>query len=155
LAFFPELRFLWTFSGFDSAASADQIALESCGLKFNTACVLLATDNTVTNAALLNAPRTIMPRLAYRGPYRPEMVPLFSNVQQLARDYAAMRGPKAMAIRADAPAPKITAETGATLAEAQAKALAKCTNPDSAYPCFVYAINDNVILPQRRTEPVP
>jgi hypothetical protein len=60
-----------------------------------------------------------------------------------------------MAIRADAPAPKITAETGATLAEAQAKALAKCTNPDSAYPCFVYAINDNVILPQRRTEPVP
>jgi hypothetical protein len=61
-----------------------------------------------------------------------------------------------MAIRPDGrPGPTLVAETGATAAEAQSKALAKCNDPDLPYPCFLYAVNDAVILPQRRTEPMP
>jgi hypothetical protein len=42
--------------------------------------------------------------------------------------------------------------TAATLEEAQAKALAACNNDSHPFPCFVYAVNDRVILDQRRTE---
>ena len=91
-----------------------------------------------------------MPRLTYRGPYRTDMVPLVSSPPAVASDYVAMRAPKAMAIRPSGQ--KIVAETGATLAEAEAKALAKCTDPDSPFPCFLYASNNDVILPLRRTE---
>jgi hypothetical protein len=42
--------------------------------------------------------------------------------------------------------------TGATSADAQAKAFAACNDVDSLYPCFLYAIDDRVVLAQRLTE---
>jgi hypothetical protein len=39
-----------------------------------------------------------MPRLAYQGPYLPEMLPLFSPAPQIAVDYIKMPAPKAIAI---------------------------------------------------------
>jgi len=47
---------------------------------------------------------------------------------------------------------RIRVGTGSSVAEAEAKALAACNEDDPAYPCFVYAVNDRVVLPQRRTE---
>jgi hypothetical protein len=59
-----------------------------------------------------------------------------------------MQQPKAMAIRSG----RVRIATGATLAEAEAKALASCNDDQSPYPCFLYAANEKVVLPQRRTE---
>ncbi|HEY6255716.1 MAG TPA: caspase family protein [Xanthobacteraceae bacterium] len=153
IVLFPELPTIWSGNNYSSGEAAERASLEACGLRFNTTCTTLVVDDKLVAKDPSSAPRPSMPRLTYQGPYRPEMVPLFDTLPQVARDYARMRGPKAMAIR---PAgPKITAESGATLAEAEAKALAKCTDPDSPYPCFIYAANDTVILPSRRTEPGP
>jgi hypothetical protein len=78
------------------------------------------------------------------------MVPLFNGRTKEMREYESVGAPKAMAIRAAGP--KLKIGTGKTLAEAEAKALAQC-NDDSPYPCILYAANEKVILPQRRTEP--
>ena len=92
-----------------------------------------------------------MPRLTYQGPYRLDMVPLFVDLPNEAREYLKLREPKAMAIRAWGL--KIAVATGSSLAEAETRALARCTDPDLAFPCFLYAANEQTILPQRRTEP--
>ena len=81
------------------------------------------------------------------------MVPMFVDAPKEALEYAKQREPKAMAIRPTGP--KIAIATGSTLAEAEAKALSACTDPDSPFPCFLYAANGRTILPQRRTEPEP
>ena len=42
----------------------------------------------------------------------------------------------------------------ASAAEAEQKALAGCNNTvEASYPCFLYAVDDRVVLSQRRTEP--
>jgi hypothetical protein len=151
IVLFPELRATWYTYNFRSGEEAERAALEICGLKFNTSCVTVVVDDRPVTKDPLGGPRRNMPRLAYQGPYRPDMVPTFETPPSIAHDYLKMRSPKAMAIRPSGP--KLTAESGATLAEAEAKALAKCTDPDSPYPCFLYAENDNVVLPLRRTEP--
>jgi hypothetical protein len=156
LVVFPESPQSWVFEQYPSAQEAERLALEFCGLKYNTACVVVATDDRLVNKDPWSGPRNRMPRLTYQGSYRPDMVPLYATPPKAATDYAHMRGPKAMAIRTDGrPGPTLVAETGATAVEAQSKALAKCTDPDSPYPCFLYAVNDTVVLPQRRTEPMP
>jgi hypothetical protein len=151
IVLFPELRATSSTTNYRSGEDAERVALEICGLKFNTACTSLDVDDRVVSKDPTSGPRTRMPRLTYQGSYRPDMVPTFETPPSVAQDYVKMRSPKAMAIRPVGT--KLTAETGATLAEAEAKALAKCTDPDSPYPCFIYAQNDNVVLPQRRTEP--
>jgi hypothetical protein len=153
MVFFPELRVAWNFTQFDTAEAAEQVGLEACGLKFNTICVTVAVDDDLKVKDPSTALRRPMPRLAYQGAYRPDMVPLYPSPPRIVLDYVNMPTPKAMAIGPQGL--RITTETSATLAEAQAKALAKCTDPDSPYPCFIYAVNNDVILPQRRTEPTP
>jgi hypothetical protein len=54
-----------------------------------------------------------------------------------------------MAIR---PGHRINIATAATLAEAETKALASCNDDESPFPCFLYAANEKVVLPQRLTE---
>jgi len=96
------------------------------------------------------AARPAMARLTYQGPYRPDMVPLFVGPPHEAVDYVNLPEPKAMAIRPSGP--KIAIASASTLAEAEAQALARCTDPDSPFPCFLYAANEQTILSQRRTE---
>jgi len=98
------------------------------------------------------APKRDMPRLRYEGVYRVDMVPfqIDPDKNKVLVEYAKLPDPKAMAI---APSPvRIRVGTGSSVAEAEAKALAACNEDDPAYPCFVYAVNDRVVLPQRRTE---
>jgi uncharacterized caspase-like protein len=152
LAILPDTGAIYRGFGTSSAA-AERIALEGCGLLYNKPCTPLARDDQLLTTDPTRAPRPETPRLTYQGPYRPEMVPIFENPPKVANEYLRMREPKAMAIQPFGA--KIVAETGATLAEAEAKALAKCTDPDSAFPCLIYAANNQTILPQRRTEPQP
>jgi hypothetical protein len=152
LAILPESGRTFSFQGAPSAEMAQQLALEACEMLHNAPCVTVATDLKVMTGDPSGGPRRTMPRVTYQGPFRPDMVPLSSSVTKEAHDYATLSAPKAMAIRALGP--KFKVATGRTLAEAEAKALAAC-NDDAPYPCILYAANDKVILPQRRTEAEP
>jgi len=94
-----------------------------------------------------------MPRVDYQGDYQPVMVPLFATPPGDAASYDALPEPKAMAIRPLGP--RLKTASGHSLAEAEAKALAACNEAESPFPCFIYAANRKVILPQRRTEAEP
>jgi hypothetical protein len=152
LAMLPETGRPFTFSGLPSGELAEEVALEACELQFNAPCVAVALDGKVLTPDPSSGARRTMPRITYQGSYRPEMVPLFPIPTKEMRDYATLSGPKAMAIRAAGP--KLKVGTARTLAAAEAKALAEC-NDESPYPCILYAANERVILPQRRTEPEP
>jgi hypothetical protein len=141
--------FIW--SGESTANEAEFLAREACDLEYNTACVSLAIDDVLKTkdpASIRNRP---MERLLYAGPYRADKVPLFERPPPDAIEYAKLRQPKAMAIRPIGP--KIAIATAASLRDAEAQALARCTESGSPFPCFLYASNDQTILPQRRTEP--
>src|SRR5262249_8205924 len=136
-----------------STAVAEQKALEGCQLSYGTRCILLASDDTLQAPDPWKAVRRDMPRLLYDGQYQPERVPLFSGAEHPElRAYGSLPLPKAMAIRPNGG--RVTSAIAATAQEAQMKALAACNEDASAYPCFVYAINDQVVLTQRRTEPL-
>jgi hypothetical protein len=142
--------FRWTRG--TSAAMAEQFALEACQLRYALPCTLIASDSTLKASDPLTAPRRDMPRLRYEGSYKPDNVPFQTDPEKnkLLRDYLNLPEPKAMAIGL-AP-PRLRIGSGATLIEAEGKALAACNDPDPMYPCFLYASNNRVVLPQRRTE---
>jgi Caspase domain len=152
LAMLPETGRPFSFYGVPSPDRAEELALEACELQFNAPCVAVAIDGKVLTLDPSSGARRTMPRITYQGPYRSEMVPLFYSPTKEMRDYTTLSEPKAMAIRAAGA--KLKVGTGRTLAEAEAKALAQC-NDDSPYPCILYAANERVVLPQRRTEPEP
>jgi caspase domain-containing protein len=135
-----------------SAALAEQLALEGCQLMYAQPCVLIASNGDLRAPDPHAAPKRDMPRLRYEGAYRVDMVPfqIDPDKNKVLVEYAKLPDPKAMAI---APSPvRIRVGTGSSVAEAEAKALAACNEDDPAYPCFIYAVNDRVVLPQRRTE---
>jgi hypothetical protein len=142
--------FRW--AGHASAARAEELTLEGCQLEKATPCVLLASDDTLQAPDPWKAARRDMPRLHYDGKYNPENVPLFSAEKSELQSYNSMRAPKAMVVRPNGARVRIA--TGSTPEDAQAKALAACNEALGSMPCFVYAVNDRVVLNQRSTEPV-
>jgi hypothetical protein len=151
MAALPETGQLYTWANSGGIDLAEQVALEGCNLRYNALCVAIAADDALRTYDPSTAPRRQMQRLTYQGPYRADMVPMYETTPNEAREYATMREPKAMAIRPTGP--KIAIAGGRTLAEAEEQALAQCTDPDSPFPCFLYAVNGQTILPERRTEP--
>jgi hypothetical protein len=143
----------YRYGGAADRATAEQYVLEFCQIRWNTPCVLVAADDELRAPDPSAAPHRVSPRMSYAGPYKPEMVPLFAPRQaKELTEYATTAGPKALAIGAAPPRARIG--TGKTDQEAETKALAACNDPsDSPIPCILYAVNDRVILPQRRTEP--
>jgi hypothetical protein len=134
---------------------AEQLALEACQMRYGGPCILLASNDDVKAPEPLDAPRRDMPRVRYDGTYRLDMVPLqwSERGQENLKGYAASKNHKAIAMR---PSPLyLFVHTGAaSAAEAEQKALAGCNNTvEASYPCFLYAVDDRVVLSQRRTEP--
>jgi hypothetical protein len=142
--------FRWT--GQPSATLAEQKALEACQLTYRTPCILLASDDELRAPDPWKAARRDMPRLNYKGKYAPDRVPLFSGTEDRLRTYAGLPAPRAMAIRPNGS--RVNIATGISPLEAQVKALAACNDDLDPRPCFVYAVNDRVVLDQRRTEPL-
>ena len=147
----PETGNRFTWQGTDRVDWAEHLAIEACNLMYNASCVAIAADDTLRTNDPAAAPRRTTQRVTYQGPYRVDMVPLYETPPKEAKEYATMREPKAMAIRPVGP--KIVIAGGRTLPEAEAQALARCTDADSPFPCFLYAANGQTILPERRTEP--
>jgi Caspase domain len=153
LVMFSEIGRSFTWGGLSTTNDAELLSLEACGLIYNAPCVAIAADDALLVTDPPGVEHRTTPRLAYHGPYRPDMVPLFASPPNQALEYARMREPKAMAIRPFGP--RIAVATGGTLAEAEAQALVQCSVADSPFPCFLYATNQATILPQRRTEAQP
>ena len=141
--------FRWQRAG--SSKLAEQYALEACQLSYALPCTLIASDEELRAPDPLGAKPHDMARLRYSGPFRTSMVPFVTSSRRKAvNDYPQLPSPRAMAIRAIGA--RIVTATGTSIADAEAKALALCNDADAAHPCFLYAVNDRVVLPQRRTE---
>jgi hypothetical protein len=113
---------------------------------------LLASDDTLLAPDPWKAPRRDMPRLSREGNYSPDAVPMYSGKEEFLTGYRALSNPKAMAVRANGA--RIKTATGKTATEAQEKALAACNDDQDPFPCFVYAVDDRLVLSQHRTEPL-
>jgi hypothetical protein len=153
IAFAPENGRLFNWANAPSAEMAAQWSLEGCQLTYRVSCVLLASDDKlITTKDPWQEARHDMPRVHYNGPYKPENVPLFSGTENDLNAYVSLPAPKAMVVR---PAgDRLRVATGATEVQAQAKALAACNDDLNSFPCFVYAVNDRVIIGDRLTEPL-
>jgi hypothetical protein len=139
----------------DQATTGDR-TLESCQLRFVKPCTLLAVNDEIAAEGELVSKD--MPRLHYKGEFDLSQIPIIRLITRSRSDvqnYFAAATPKAIAIH---PWGKIFVSTGApNLIDAQAAALAKCNGDPERRSrdgnCFVYAVNNDVILPERRMVP--
>jgi hypothetical protein len=133
----------------------ETLALEGCQQTYGSPCVLVATGTELHTPDPATAPVHDMPRLHYSGAFAPANVPfvMADKAADLA-DYASLPEPKAIAIRAVWTRYSIVSGASSA-AEAERQALAKCreADPNIKFPCFVYALGMQVVLPERRTEP--
>lgn len=137
----------------DVAATGDR-TLEACQLRYAKPCALLAVNDEIAAEGEL-VPKD-MPRLRYTGKFDLSQLPIIRLAARNRTDvqgYGAAEEPKAIAIH---PWGRLFISSGNTsVGEAQTVALTKC-NADTSRnsrdgPCFVYAVNNDVILPERRT----
>ncbi|MCK1366511.1 hypothetical protein [Bradyrhizobium sp. 62] len=138
----------------DASATGDR-ALESCQLRYGKPCALLAVNEEIVAEGEL-ASRD-MPRLHYAGKYDLSQIPIIRRITRQRPDvqnYDKAMEPKAIAIH---PWGKLFISAGdPSLKDAQTSALAKC-NSDPARNgrdggCFVYAINNDIVLDERRMQ---
>jgi hypothetical protein len=136
----------------DASVTGDR-ALEACQLRYGKPCALLAVNEEIVAEGEL-ASRD-MPRLHYAGKYDLSQIPIIRRITQQRPDvqnYEKAMEPKAMAIH---PWGKLFISAGdPSLKDAQTSALAKC-NSDPARGgrdggCFVYAVNNDVVIDERR-----
>jgi hypothetical protein len=136
----------------DQAAAGDR-ALEACQLRFAKPCALLAVNDEIAAEGELVS--RDMPRLRYAGKYEASQIPIIRLVTRKRADvqnYDKAMEPKAMAIH---PWGRVFISAGnADVKEAQETALAKCNNDQERNGkdgrCFVYAVNNDIVLPERR-----
>lgn len=138
----------------DQTVTADR-TLESCQLRFAKPCTLIAVNDEIAAEGELISKD--MPRLKYAGKYDVSQIPILRLVARKRPDvqnYDKAMEPKAMAIH---PWGKVFISAGnASAKEAQETALAKCNNDQDRNGrdgrCFVYAVNNDVVLSERRME---
>ena len=141
----------FTWPNAPAAADASQWALEGCELKYASPCVLVAAGDQLRAPDPRTAPRQTMERLRYAGPFRLDQVPMGLEFEDHVRDYDALPGAKSIAAAASG---YYQVKFGAlTQAEAERDALALCNEDQKPAPCFLYASGDQVVLPERRTQP--
>lgn len=144
----------WThWEGAPSVEMAERMALGHCQVRTEKPCIAVATDDTLLATDPFAAPLRDQERVRAEGRYDLAKLPFLARVSlDTARGYSWLPTPKAMAIKIN-PARYISA-TGATVAEAQRKALQEC-NQISGSPCLVYAVDDTIVLPKRITAVPP
>jgi hypothetical protein len=144
----------WT--GWDNAStleSAVHNALGHCQVSANKPCILIATGDTLVADDPTKAARRDLDEVHSSGVYKLDKLPFVPGASlDVVRKYDVAPKPKAMAIKLN-PARYISA-IGGTLHEAEQKALADC-NAISGARCMLYAADDNIVLPQRKTEADP
>jgi len=139
----------------DASVTGDR-SLEACQLRYGKPCALIAVNEEIVVEGELTSKD--MPRLHYTGKYDLSQIPIIRQITRQRPDvqnYDKAMEPKAMAIH---PWGKLFISAGdPSLGDAQAAALAKC-NSDPARNgrdggCFVYAVNNDVVIGERRMQP--
>jgi TIR domain len=150
----------WTSSGWPSEEAAITAALEKCQVRYGDACTLVAVGDKVEPASNGSPVLRDMPRTRYGGTFDPEQIPGADGALKGRADivsYRSTAGPKAAAYHPQGQRMFIVAGAAGQF-EAEESALNKCNNdPDRngrAGPCFLYAVGDQVVLPQRSLKPL-
>ena len=149
----------WTASWPDGAR-AMEVALEGCQVRTGKPCTPFAVDTEIQPRDSSGEwPRRDMPRVRYDGFFSPAQIPRLRDAERsgaAVAGYRAAAEPKAMAFH---PRGLVFAVTGAASdADAQEQALAACNGDPGRKgqggPCYLYAADNRVVLPQRLTKPL-
>jgi class 3 adenylate cyclase len=155
LAIAPKAQARWWTGDWSTSTAAEEKVLERCQIAYDEPCVLAALDEAIiAPAGKLPRSGRDMPKVRYSGDFDPAQIPV---VRQLVSERADVVGylqapePKAAAIH---PRGIISIVTGATTQRrAETQALKACNDNDSRKegdgPCFLYAVANKVVLPQR------
>jgi uncharacterized caspase-like protein len=145
---------VWSYwDGAPTVEVAERMALGQCQVNLAKPCILIATDDALIATDPPAAPPRDMERVHAEGQYDLNKLPFLARASlDTANQYPQLPMPKAMAIKAFPP--RHVSATGATAAEAQRKALQDC-NQISGSTCFLYAVDDAIVLPKRLTSPPP
>ena len=150
----------WRSSDWPNEAAAEQNTLEACQVRHGDPCVLVAVNDKVQDRPSSGYWRTrSMSRVAYDGSFDPQQIPFLRDATRQRRDvydYKKKDGPKAAAVH---PWGRIFVATGtASQHDAEAAALADCNNDPSRDgkdgPCWLYAVDDQVVLAKRLKVPL-
>jgi class 3 adenylate cyclase len=152
---------LWRTAQRPSAEDAEMSALESCQIAHGQPCVLLAVNDTLPAAPPDGKwQRRDMARARYAGLFDPDQIP--GSLPGMRRrgdviNYRSARSPKAAAFTPNRG--KVFIVTGvASQRAAEEEALKACdADPQRKADnglCFLYAVGDQVVLPQRLKEPL-
>ena len=147
-------------TGWLTGEAAEEGVLERCQAVYMKPCALLAVDGRAQAAPTDGKwPTRDMARVHYAGTFDPDRIPGVSQAVRARPDVVAYRnaaGPKAAASH---PWGRIfTVLTAENQRAAEVLVLSNCnadqTRQGQGGPCHLYAIGDQVVLPQRRTGPV-
>jgi uncharacterized caspase-like protein len=153
LAVQPETGNWTNWDGASSASNAESMALGHCQVNANKPCVLIARGEELMTDNPVEAPRRDMEEVHMRGVFNINKMPFRPGASfDIIRGYDLLSQPKAMAVKL-AP-PRYISATGATLHDAEQKALSDC-NAISGSRCMLYAVNDTIVLPDRKTQADP
>jgi hypothetical protein len=146
----------WRVSRYEQAEEAAERVLEACQLRYGKPCALIGVNEEIVSAAP-PAPKD-MPRLHYRGKFNLDQIPAIKSAQKTRPDlqgYEQMSEPKVIVMH---PWGRLFVSRGSsTLKEAKEKTLAMCNeDPDrngKDGDCFLYAINNDVVIADRFSPP--
>jgi hypothetical protein len=147
-------------SGYPEAGLALAAALEGCSIAENSVCrPIMVNDEAVAPDGYGEARATSLRRILHAGKYDPELIPVIEPGTRSRLEvvgYATGTLPRAAAIH---PVMGLyMARSEPTQHEAEKKALADCeaASKTQAYlfTCYLYASADQVVLPQRLTQPL-
>jgi hypothetical protein len=144
----------WRSSIHDDHNVTGDRTLEGCQMRYGKPCALIAVNDDLAYEGELTTKDMV--RLKYTGKFDTGQIPIIRSVTRKRADvqnYDLAMLPKAMVIH---PWGKIFISAGNDNAkEAQETALAKCNNDQDRNgkdgPCYVYAVNNDVVIAERRT----
>jgi TIR domain-containing protein len=155
----PDTRRAYWSARWPSAAEAETGALEGCQILSGRPCALLAVNDKVSPESESSRAVRDMPRVRYAGKFDPQQIPRARSDflwRKDVMDYAAAAEPKAVAYHVDGKPTFIIVSAAATQFDAEQQALARCeeTSKQLNTPCFLYAVGNQVVLPQRSAKPL-
>lgn len=148
-------RHYFVSEGHYDTPSAAERTLEGCQLRFAKACAIVAVDDNPSPDVLVFKE---MPRLGYSGEFDLSRIPAISEKIRSRKDiqgYFAAPAPKAMVIHPLGFA--FTSFGERSPGDAQTDALRRCNSDTfrggAEGPCFIYAVGNIVVLPERLKAP--